>query len=94
MNLYLDRLLADGRLLVLRVLASELWHDWLTSASGAVDVVAHLMSGAELGFETDIVVCELAHLALVDTDDLGLLVAAETEGAAREVVHRPEDDSL
>lgn len=97
MDLYLDSPLGDGRLLVLRVLARgwvALVHNWLPSTCGAMDVIVHLMSRAELGFETDIVVCELAHLALVDTNDLGLLIAAETERAAREEVHRPEDDSL
>jgi len=49
--------------------------------------------GANLGLKTHIVVCELAHFSIIDTDDLGFFVAAETEVAAREVVHEPENDS-
>jgi len=45
---------------------------------------------ANIGINADVVVCELAHLSVVDTDNLGLLRGTETE--ARDEVHDPEDD--
>jgi hypothetical protein len=45
---------------------------------------------AELGLDTDIVVRELAHLRVVNAENLGLLIAAEAE--AGDEVHDPEDD--
>jgi hypothetical protein len=58
------------------------------------DLLAVLLSGAEFRFETDVVIREFAHLCFVNTDNLGLLVAAETERTSGEVVHEPQDDGL
>jgi hypothetical protein len=45
---------------------------------------------AKLGLNAHVVVCKLAHLRVVDTEDLCRLVA--TEAAARDEVHDPKDD--
>lgn len=45
---------------------------------------------AQLSLDTDIIVRELAHLSIVDTEDLGSLIATETH--AGDEVHDPEDD--
>lgn len=65
-----------------------------TSAACGTDVVMELMARTELRLETNIIIRELAHLGIIDTDDLSFLVAAKAEIAAREVVHKPADDGL
>lgn len=50
-----------------------------------------VLLGANIGVDANIVVCELSHLSIVDTDNLGLLRGTEAE--ARDEVHNPEDDS-
>jgi hypothetical protein len=45
---------------------------------------------AELSLDSNVVVRELAHLRIVDAEDLGRVVRAETE--TRDEVHHPEDD--
>jgi len=49
-----------------------------------------LLLRANIGINADIVVCELAHLSVVDTDNLGFLRSTEAE--TRDKVHDPEDD--
>jgi len=49
-----------------------------------------LLLRANIGINADIVVCELAHLSVVNTDNLGLLRSTKAE--ARDKVHAPEDD--
>ena len=49
-----------------------------------------LLLRANIGINADVVVCELAHLRVVDTDDLGFFRSTEAE--ARDKVHNPEDD--
>ena len=48
--------------------------------------------GLELGFETDVVVGEFAHLALVDANNLGLLRNPQPQ--TWDIVHDPEYDGL
>jgi len=57
-----------------------------TRLGGGLGAVANLL------LDADVVVCELAHLGVVDTDNLRFLVGAEAE--ARDEVHDPEDDGL
>lgn len=47
---------------------------------------------ADFLLDTDIVVCELAHVGIVNTKNLSFLSGAETE--ARDEVHDPEDGGL
>lgn len=49
-----------------------------------------VLLGANIGVNANIVVCELSHLSIVDTDNLSLLRSTEAE--ARDKVHNPEDD--
>ena len=49
-----------------------------------------LLLRPNIGINADVVVCELAHLGIIDTDDLGFLRSTEAE--ARDEVHSPEDD--
>jgi len=47
---------------------------------------------ADFLLEADIVVRELAHVGVIDTEDLGLLSGTETETGDK--VHDPENDGL
>lgn len=58
----------------------------------AVGVGVVVESVVRLCVNADVVVRKLAHLCVVDTENLGLLVAAHA--AARDVVHDPENDGL
>lgn len=49
-----------------------------------------LLLRTNIGINADVVVCELAHLSVVDTNNLGFLRSTEAE--ARDKVHNPEDD--
>jgi uncharacterized protein (DUF927 family) len=49
-----------------------------------------LLLRANIGVDTDIVVCKLAHLSVVLANDLSLL--GDTESEAWNDVHNPEDD--
>ena len=49
-----------------------------------------LLLRANIGINANVVVCELAHLSVVDTHNLSLLRSTEAE--ARDKVHNPEDD--
>lgn len=64
--------------------------DVTSTTAAVVRSTSQLSLGAELGVNSNVVVRELAHLSVVDTDDLGLLVGAEA--AAGDEVHDPEDD--
>ena len=65
--------------------------DLLPMVSGWRRLGAHFrLLRANVGINANVVVCELAHLSVVDTDNLGLL--RRTEAEARDKVHNPEDD--
>lgn len=59
------------------------------ATSGADDarVAVVLSSDGDFCVEPDVVVCELAHLSVVDADDLGFFVATETKTG--DVMHDP-----
>lgn len=46
--------------------------------------------GTEVGINANVVVSELSHLSIIDTNNLGFLRSAES--APRDEVHNPEDD--
>jgi len=60
------------------------------AATAVFGSTSELGLGAKFRVNCHVVVSELAHLSIIDTDDLGLLVGAET--AAGDEVHDPEDD--
>lgn len=55
-----------------------------------VGVVDEVVVGARV--DTNVIVRELAHLRIVDTEDLGIFGRTQTE--AGDEVHDPQDDSL
>lgn len=55
-------------------------------------IVVALVPGEKFGLDAHVVVRELAHLGIVNTDNLSLFIAAETE--ERNKVHDPQDDGL
>jgi len=53
---------------------------------------ASVESVADFLVDTDVVVRELAHISVIDTEDLSILCGTERETGNE--VHDPEDDSL
>lgn len=72
-------------LFALGLLRDRLWR--LAQVNRGTRVVVVLGPSWDFRFEPNVVVCELAHLGIVDTQNLGFFVAAETE--ARNVMHDP-----
>ena len=54
--------------------------------------VVVLLPGEKLSLDSDVVIGEFAHLGIVDTNNLSLFVATETE--ERNVVHDPQNNGL
>lgn len=64
--------------------------DVTSTTTAVIRSTSQLSLGAKLSVDCNVVVSELAHLGVVDTDNLGLFVGAEA--AAGDEVHDPEDD--
>jgi len=63
----------------------------LVMVTGRRRLGAHfLLPRANIGINANVVVRELAHLSVIDTDNLGFLRGTKAE--ARDKVHHPEDD--
>lgn len=64
--------------------------DVTSTTTTVIRSTSQLSLGAKLSIDCNVVVSELAHLGIVNTNDLGLFVGAEA--AAGDEVHDPEDD--
>lgn len=64
--------------------------DVTSTTTTVIRSTSQLSLGAKLSIDGNVVVSELAHLGIVNTNDLGLFVGAEA--AAGDEVHDPEDD--